>query len=123
MALRVTKSRSGSYQSRGGFPLYIQEVYEVSGLPLTEGLTRAEIIGVAVFCALGLGLELFNTARGHWVYPQEGRFAVAHVPLFVGFMYAAVGVCILRMIRIFDMRFAPFPPMGWVVALAVATQR
>lgn len=82
--------------------------------------TRAEIIGVAVFCALGLGLELFNTARGHWVYPQEGRFAVAHVPLFVGFMYAAVGVCILRMIRIFDMRFAPFPPMGWVVALAVA---
>ena len=80
--------------------------------------TRAEIIGVAVFCALGLGLEFFNTARGHWVYPQEGRFAVAHVPLFVGFMYAAVGVCILRMIRIFDMRFAPFPPMPQVVALS-----
>ena len=90
-----------------------QAAFILSGLE-----TRAEIVAVAVFCVLGLGLEIFNTARGHWVYPQEGRFAIAHVPLFVGFMYAAVGVCILRMLRIFQMRFDPFPPMPWVIALS-----
>jgi uncharacterized membrane protein YoaT (DUF817 family) len=71
--------------------------------------SREEGAAVIVFSLLGLGLEWFNTAQGSWTYPEEGVFAIGHVPLFVGFMYAAVGVCILRMIRIFEMRFAPFP--------------
>lgn len=78
-----------------------------------------EIIGVVVFCLLGLGLEWFNTARGNWSYPEDGYFTFAHVPLFVGFMYAAVGVCVLRMIRIFQMRFSPFPTFWVTLALAV----
>lgn len=71
--------------------------------------SREEAAALVVFSLLGLGLEWFNTAQGHWIYPEEGYFAIGHVPLFVGFMYAAVGVCILRMIRLFEMRFAPFP--------------
>lgn len=98
--------------------LLIVAVVAQVGFVLAGLETRAEVGALLLFCVLGMGLEIFNTARGHWTYPQEGRFAIAHVPLFVGFMYAAVGVCILRMIRIFDMRFAPFPPMGWVVALS-----
>ncbi|MCB1396786.1 MAG: DUF817 family protein [Rhodobacteraceae bacterium] len=80
--------------------------------------SREEAAALVVFSLLGLGLEWFNTARGNWSYPEEGVFAISHVPLFVGFMYAAVGVCILRMIRIFEMRFAPFPPP--ILALALA---
>ena len=78
--------------------------------------SRDELVGLVVFCLLGMGLEWFNTARGHWTYPEEGLFAIGHVPLFVGFAYAAVGICLLRMLRIFDMCFAPFPPR-WVMAL------
>ena len=81
--------------------------------------TRDEAVALVVFTALGLGMEWFNTARGNWSYPEGGVFTVAHVPLFVGFLYAAVGICILRMIRIFDMRFAPFPPYWAALGLAV----
>lgn len=80
--------------------------------------SRDEASALVVFSLMGLGLEWFNTAEGNWTYPEEGVFAIGHVPLFVGFMYAAVGVCILRMIRIFEMRFAPFPPP--ILALALA---
>jgi len=38
------------------------------------------------------------------------------VPLFSGFMYAAVGSYMARVIRIFHMRFAPYPPF-WVTVL------
>jgi len=81
--------------------------------------TRDEIIALAVFCAMGLGIEVFNTARGTWIYPESGRLALGNVPLFVGFMYAAVGICVLRMIRIFQMCFAPFPPRGLALGLAL----
>ena len=41
-------------------------------------------------------------------------------PLFLGFMYASVGSYIARVIRIFDLRFAPYPPFWTTVVLAVA---
>jgi len=92
---------------------------------VTQGLffafrleNRDEAIALIVFSALGLGMELFNTARGNWAYPEGGLFTVAQVPLFVAFLYAAVGICILRMIRIFEMRFAPFPPYWMALGLA-----
>ena len=80
--------------------------------------SRDEAVALVVFSALGLGLEFFNTAQGNWAYPEGGLFTVAHVPLFVGFQYAAVGICILRMVRIFEMRFAPFPPYWAALGLA-----
>ncbi|WP_323036020.1 DUF817 family protein [Pararhodobacter sp.] len=76
-----------------------------------------EGVALAVFSALGLGMEFFNTAQGNWAYPEGGLFTIAHVPLFVGFQYAAVGICILRMIRIFEMRFVPFPPYWMALGL------
>ncbi|MFN4100055.1 MAG: DUF817 family protein [Pararhodobacter sp.] len=94
---------------------------------VTQGLfllyrleSREEVAALVAFSVLGLGMEWYNTAAGHWTYPDEGFFAIAHVPLFVGAMYAAVGVCVLRMIRIFEMSFAPFPPHLAAIALAAA---
>ena len=82
--------------------------------------SREEVAALVSFSVLGLGIEWYNTASGHWSYPEEGIFALAHVPLFVGAMYAAVGVCVIRMIRIFDMTFAPYPPRPVAFALAAA---
>lgn len=83
--------------------------------------SREEGAALVVFALMGLGLEWFNTARGNWAYPEEGLFAIGHVPLFVGFMYAAVGLCVLRMIRVFEMRFAPFPVpiLGFALAAVI----
>lgn len=82
--------------------------------------SREEVAALVAFSVLGLGLELYNTAAGNWGYPERGVFAVADVPLFVGAMYAAVGVCVIRMVRIFEMTFAPFPPRAAATALAAA---
>lgn len=82
--------------------------------------SREEVAALVAFSVLGLGMEWYNTAAGNWTYPEEGTFAIAHVPLFVGAMYAAVGVCVIRMLRIFEMIFAPFPPRGAALALAAA---
>lgn len=94
---------------------------------LTQGVflllrleTREEVAALVAFSVLGLGVELYNTGVGNWAYPEHGIFAFAGVPLFVGAMYAAVGVCVIRMIRIFEMHFAPFPPRLAAVALAAA---
>ena len=80
--------------------------------------SREEIAALVAFSVLGLGMEWYNTAAGNWSYPEAGHFAIAQVPLFVGAMYAAVGVCVLRMIRIFEMVFAPFPPRWAAIGLA-----
>lgn len=82
--------------------------------------SREEVAALVAFSVLGLGMEWYNTAAGNWAYPEEGVFAFAHVPLFVGAMYAAVGVCVIRMIRIFEMTFAPYPPRWAALALAIA---
>lgn len=82
--------------------------------------TRGEFAVMMVYGLLGLGMEWFKVLQGEWSYPDGGLFTLFDVPLFVGFMYAAVAGCILRMIRLFEMRFAPFPPYRLFVLLAVA---
>lgn len=82
--------------------------------------TPREAGAVAAFAALGLAMEFYKVAMGSWAYPEPGVLAPAGVPLFVGFMYAAVGLCIVRMIRVFEMEFAPFPPPPWNAVLAGA---
>ncbi|KPQ07836.1 MAG: putative integral membrane protein [Rhodobacteraceae bacterium HLUCCA12] len=84
--------------------------------------TRVESVpearAMALFGLPGLGMEWFKVGAGNWSYPEPGHLVLFDVPLFVGFMYAAVASCILRMIRLFDMRFAPFPPFAASVGLA-----
>lgn len=79
-----------------------------------------EVKAIALFGLLGMGMEWYKVAAGMWAYPEPGHLVAFDVPLFVAFMYAAVASCILRMVRIFEMRFAPYPPFLLSVALGVA---
>jgi uncharacterized membrane protein YoaT (DUF817 family) len=63
-------------------------------------------------------MEWFKVDAGSWAYPEPGIFKLMGVPLFSGFMYAAVGSYMARVIRVFDMRFAPYPSFPLTVALA-----
>lgn len=55
--------------------------------------TLNEIKVIFLFHLIGFVLELYKTsaAIGSWSYPEEAFFKIATVPLFSGFMYAAVG--------------------------------
>ena len=61
-------------------------------------------------------MEVFKTAVGSWIYPEASFFRIGGVPLFTGFMYAAVGSYIARAWRLFDFRFTRHPPL-WALSL------
>ena len=75
---------------------------------------------IALFHLTGTAMEFFKVHAGSWAYPEAGVLKLMGVPLFSGFMYASIGSYIARVARIFEMRFAPYPPFWMTVALAVA---
>jgi uncharacterized membrane protein YoaT (DUF817 family) len=83
-----------------------------------ESWDEAKVI--LVYHVTGTIMEIFKVHMGSWAYPEPSIFQIAGVPLFSGFMYAAVGSFIARTIRIFDMRFMRYPPMWLTGALAIA---
>ncbi|WP_139978804.1 DUF817 domain-containing protein [Nocardioides litoris] len=82
--------------------------------------TWREVLVVVAFHLLGLGLELFKVHVGSWSYPEDAVTKVAGVPLFAGFMYAAVGSYVCQAWRRLSLRVSGFDawPMT-VVAVAV----
>ncbi|SMO31743.1 DUF817 domain-containing protein [Paracoccus laeviglucosivorans] len=81
--------------------------------------TWAEARVIALFHLTGTAMEIFKIHAGSWSYPEPGIMKLMGVPLFSGFMYASVGSYMARVIRIFDMRFTPYPPFWLTVLLAV----
>ena len=71
---------------------------------------------IFAFHVVGTIMEIFKTGAGSWIYPEESLLRIAGVPLFSGFMYAAVGSYLARVWRIFEFRFERFPPL-WLQAL------
>jgi len=83
--------------------------------------TWAEAKVILIFHVVGTVMELFKTAAGSWIYPEASVLHIGAVPLFSGFMYAAVGSYIARVWRIFDFRYSAYPPRWatWVLAGAI----
>jgi uncharacterized membrane protein YoaT (DUF817 family) len=79
--------------------------------------TGREVAVIFGFHLVGLALELFKVQMGSWSYPEEALTRVAGVPLYSGFMYAAVGSYICQAFRRFDLRINSFP---WAPAAALA---
>jgi uncharacterized membrane protein YoaT (DUF817 family) len=75
---------------------------------------------ILLFHLTGTAMEWFKVHAGSWAYPEPGVFMLMGVPLFSGFMYAAVGSYMARVIRVFDMTFAPYPSFPLTVVLAAA---
>lgn len=83
-----------------------------------ETLSEAKVI--LIFHVVGTAMEIFKTSAGSWIYPEDSLLRIGAVPLFSGFMYAAVGSYLARISRIFDMRYTFYPPMWTTVLLALA---
>lgn len=90
-------------------------------LLLAKVETWDEMKTIFLFHALGTALELFKThpSVGSWSYPEEAFFKIATVPLFAGFMYAAVGSYIAQAWRILKLELEEVPNYAAVLALAI----
>lgn len=80
--------------------------------------TVRELRVIILFHLVGTGMELFKTSVGSWSYEGEGVLHLFNVPLFSGFMYAAVGSYMVRVYRLFDLRFDRYPRRWLTAALA-----
>lgn len=85
--------------------------------------TWDEVKAITLFHLIGFALEVFKTSSAiqSWSYPDFAYTKVLGVPLFSGFMYAAVGSYMIQAWRLLDLRIDHHPPywMAWVVALLV----
>jgi uncharacterized membrane protein YoaT (DUF817 family) len=72
--------------------LFVSAVLLQVVLYYTKVETWDEVKVIFLFHIIGLALEAFKThpAVGSWSYPEEAFFMIGTVPLFSGFMYAAV---------------------------------
>lgn len=82
--------------------------------------TWRELRVIVLFHIVGTVMELFKTDVGSWSYAADGILRVGAVPLFSGFMYAAVGSYMVRVYRLFDLRFTRYPPIWATAVLAAA---
>ena len=85
--------------------------------------TLDELKAICVFHVLGFALEVFKTSSGikSWAYPDFAYTKLFGVPLFSGFMYAAVGSYIIQAWRLFDLRVEHHPPywMAFLIAFLI----
>lgn len=78
--------------------------------------TVRELRVVLLFHVVGTAMELFKTDAGSWSYDVDGVLHLGAVPLYSGFMYAAVGSYLVRVHRLFDLRFDRYP-RRWLAAV------
>lgn len=96
--------------------LLLQLLLVVTGIE-----TRDELLVLSAFHLLGFALEIFKVNVAHsWTYPEPGYLKIANVPLFSGFMYAAVASYMCQAWRLLDLEVAYFPSYWVSIPLAAA---
>lgn len=85
--------------------------------------TKDELKAICLFHIVGFALEAFKVSSGikSWAYPDFAYTKILGVPLFSGFMYAAVSSYVIQAWRLLDVRIIHHPPywMATLVALLI----
>jgi uncharacterized membrane protein YoaT (DUF817 family) len=81
--------------------------------------TTRELGVIFAFHLVGIALELYKVRHGSWAYPEDASTKVGGVPLYSGFLYAAVGSYICQAWRRLDLRVTGYPAAA-TTALAAA---
>jgi len=83
--------------------------------------SKSEAIVLCVFHLIGLMLELFKThpSVNAWSYPEDAWSKLGTVPLYSGFMYAAVASYICQAWHVFDLRLDHYPRRWLTIALCL----
>ncbi|MFJ6247061.1 MULTISPECIES: DUF817 domain-containing protein [unclassified Streptomyces] len=72
--------------------------------------TGRDVAVIAGCHAIGLLFELVKVRMGSWSYPEEALTKFGGVPLYGGFLYAAVGSYVCRAWHLFDLRLTGYRP-------------
>lgn len=90
--------------------LFLAAVLIQAVLYFTKIETKDEVKVIFLFHIIGLVLELYKThpSVGSWSYPEDGFFKIATVPLYSGFMYAAIGSYISQSWKIMKLELAHY---------------
>jgi len=99
--------------------IFIAAVLIQAVLYLIKLETKDEVKFIFLFHIIGLVLELYKTSPsvGSWSYPEDAIFKIAMVPLYSGFMYAAIGSYISQAWRIFKLELVNYKHYPLSVAL------
>ena len=83
--------------------LFLSAILIQAVLYFTKLETKDEVKVIFLFHIIGLVLELYKTSPGvgSWSYPEDAFLKIATVPLYSGFMYAAIGSYISQAWKIF----------------------
>lgn len=84
--------------------------------------TMDEAKAILMFHVIGFALEVFKTSGSiqSWSYPDFAYTKVLGVPLFSGFMYAAVGSYVIQAWRLLDVRIRHHPPYWMATLIGIA---
>jgi uncharacterized membrane protein YoaT (DUF817 family) len=96
--------------------LFLTAVTVQALLVMARVETKDEVLTLCAFHALGLALEFFAS----WAYPEEGILKLGTVPLYSGFMYAAVASYMCQAWRILKLELEHYPPYVLSVPLSAA---
>ncbi|TDQ50244.1 DUF817 domain-containing protein [Actinorugispora endophytica] len=80
--------------------------------------TGREVLAILGFHVVGLVFELFKVHMGSWAYPDQAYTMVGGVPLYSGFMYAAVGSYVVRSWRLMDLELTGYRHAATAVVAA-----
>ncbi|GAP45772.1 DUF817 domain-containing protein [Streptomyces azureus] len=107
-----------------GLPVARYDLLVVYGVLLTlvfwlRGWENGRDVAVIAAChVIGLAFELVKVSLGSWSYPEPGVLKFAGVPLYGGFLYAAVGSYVCRAWRLFDLELVRYRPRATAVVAA-----
>jgi uncharacterized membrane protein YoaT (DUF817 family) len=111
----------------GGLPRYDLILVGALAIQVLMVATRLETFdelrAICVFHAIGFALEAFKTqpSIGSWSYPEFGYTKLLGVPLYAGFMYAAIASYMIQAWRLLDLELvhAPNPRASAVLAALI----
>ncbi len=101
--------------------LFIAAVTIQAVLYFTKLETKDEVKVIFLFHIIGLVLELYKTSPeiGSWSYPEYGILKIATVPLYSGFMYAAIGSYISQAWKIMKLELTNYSRYGLSVLICI----
>lgn len=84
--------------------------------------TEDEVKTIFLFHIIGFILESFKVypSIGSWSYPEPAIFKINEVPLYSGFMYAAVGSYLCQAWRLFKIKLTNYPSLKKSTPVATA---
>ncbi len=91
-------------------------------LVLSRVESKDELLTLCAFHVLGLLLELFKTHPNvaSWAYPEAGYLKIGWVPIYSGFMYAAVASYMCQAWRILRLELTEYPSYKLSIPLSAA---